>query len=84
METYRHIWASWEQWLHRWGVQDLTTSFLEAIGPMTILGAQGIYLVQPWLYRLLPDGHLEALVEILENPDETRAFVRYLREGTAT
>jgi hypothetical protein len=84
MGTYRHIWVSWERWLHRWGVQDLASTFLEAIGPMTILGAQGIYLLQPWFYRLLPDGHLEALIALLEDPNETQAFIRYLREETAT
>jgi hypothetical protein len=63
-----------------WGVDDLTATLLEALGPLTTLGAQCVYLGQPLLSWGTPNGHLDALAHMLENSAETREFVDYLRE----
>jgi len=84
MRTNHHIWVSWEQKLHRWGIDNLVSVILEALGPMTLLGAQGIYLVKPWLDIALPDEHIDALVELLENPQATRTFIHQLKEEKTT
>ncbi len=82
MNSNQHIWRVWVNKAYRWGVGDWAADFLEAAGPLATLGAQAIYLVQPFLSPILPEGHLEALAEILEEPDQTRAFALLLREGS--
>ncbi len=80
MDANHHIWRVWANKLHIWGVDDLAATLLEALGPLTTLGAQFIYLGQPLLSWGALDGHLDALAHMLESSSETRAFVDYLRE----
>ena len=81
MEKNHHIWRVWVKTLHRWGVDDLVASFLESAGPLTIIGAQAIYIGQPVLGSFLPDEHLKILADVLEQDDEREAFVSFVREG---
>lgn len=67
--------------LHRWGVDNLVATLLEAAGPLTIIGAQAIYIGQPILAGVLPDEHLKVLAVVLEQDDEREAFVSFIREG---
>jgi hypothetical protein len=81
MDRDRHIWRVWVAAIHRWGLQDWIASILEAFGPLTILGAQMVYLGQPLFNRVLPEGHYEAVARLLEDPFSTRVFVAMLREA---
>ena len=49
MDANHHIWRVWANQLHMWGVNDLVATLLEALGPLTILGAQLVYIGQPLL-----------------------------------
>ncbi|MFT3893166.1 MAG: hypothetical protein QM730_16170 [Anaerolineales bacterium] len=49
--------------------------FLEAGSPLTVLGAQAIYIGQPFF----GGEKTNALAHMLEEENETQAFVRYLR-----
>ena len=80
MEQNLHIWQIWTKTLSRWGVKDLTATLLDVLGPFGLFGAQLVYLGQPFLTPLLPDGHLDALANMLEKPQETAAFVSLLRQ----
>lgn len=53
---------------------------LEAGGPFIVLAAQMIYLGQPFLRQAMPEGHLQALVNLLEDQEEGQMFVTFLRE----
>ena len=75
------IWQTWAETLNRWGVTDLTATFLEALGPLNMLGAQFVYVGQPFLNQFVPEGHLDALAGLLEDPQETQAFVSVLRQS---
>jgi hypothetical protein len=81
MIANQHIWRVWADSLHRWGVGETVATFLEASGPLTVLGAQVVYIAQPALTGLLPASHLQALAEVLEDSTQTQAFADYLREG---
>lgn len=78
----QHIWKNWADALHRWGMQEVVATLLEAIGPLNFIGAQVIYLGQPILNTLLPEEQIDAFAELLDNPEETRAFTDYLRQGS--
>ena len=80
MEQNSQIWQTWAETLSYWGVRDLTATVLEALGPLSILGAQLVYVGQPILNPLFPEGYLDDLADLLENPQKTQAFVAFLRQ----
>ncbi|UCF27696.1 MAG: hypothetical protein JSW42_13870 [Chloroflexota bacterium] len=82
MDSNHHIWRVWANALHRWGLQNLVASFLEAAGPLTLIGAQVVYVGQPILRGILPEGHLSALTGMLEDDSQRKEFVMYLQEET--
>jgi hypothetical protein len=80
MDQYHHIWDEWSVYLHRWGMNNLVASFLEAAGPLTIFGAQAVYLSQPFLKPVWPEERWQALTSLLENSQDTQRFAAYLRD----
>ena len=48
---------------------------LDAASPLAVIGAQALYLGQPFI----GGEKLNALAHMLEEESETQAFVRYLR-----
>ena len=74
------IWQTWAARLKGWGLQDFAASFLEAAGPIHLIGAQLVYVAQPLLGSVLPSEHLDSLASLLEEPEQTKAFISYLRE----
>ena len=80
MERNRHIWRYWARNLQLWGLRRWVAALLEAFGPLTIIGAQFIYISQPLLSHSLPSEHLDGLARLLEDSLTRRAFIDYLRE----
>lgn len=80
MERDRHIWRYWARNLQRWGLTKWVAALLEALGPLTIIGAQFIYVSQPLLSGSRPGEQLDGLARLLEDSSTTRAFIDYLRE----
>ncbi len=81
MEQPSQIWQSWANSLNRWGLQNLTVTFLNALGPLNLFGAQMVYLGQPLLSTFIPAEHLDALANLLEDPKSTQAFVSILQQS---
>jgi hypothetical protein len=82
MDSNQHIWRVWAENAHRWGLSNWAASLLEAAGPLSIVGAQMVYLTQPVLSPFFPDGQLHALAQLLEEPEQARSFAALLREDT--
>ena len=80
MSVDRQTWYVWARNLHRWKMQEFVASFLEAAGPLNMFLAQVIYLGQPLFAGASREGSLQALASMLEDINETEAFVSYLRE----
>lgn len=80
MEQNPHIWKTWAENLDHWGVKNLTATFLEALGPLNMFGAQFVYVGQPFFNQFFPKGHLDALAGLLEDPQKTQDFVSVLRQ----
>jgi hypothetical protein len=80
MNSDRHIWLGWAQKLHSWGLGDWIASILEGFGPLTWLGAQLVYLGQPLLGQMGPKNQIQALANLLEDPESARTFIGMLRE----
>ena len=68
-------WSQWAESLRRLKLDGFVAWFLEAGAPLTILGAQAVYLSQPFL----GGEKTKALAHMLEEENETQAFIRFLR-----
>ena len=71
----RSEWSTWAESLRRLKLDVLAAWLLEAGGPLTVLGAQAVYLGQPFL----GGKKLDSLAHMLEEDEESQAFARYLR-----
>jgi len=75
---------AWADFLRRLGLENLAAWALEAAGPLTVLGAQALYLGAPLLHPAFSDTQVGALAHLLEDDEEAQAFASFLREeGTA-
>jgi hypothetical protein len=48
--------------------------------PLHVIGAQLVYVGQPVLGLFLPSDQTAGLAQVLERPEETAAFIRFLQE----
>jgi len=80
MESDQQIWRAWAERLHHWGLGSWVAALLEAAGPITTIGAQMVYLTQPFLNLALRYDHIEALASMLEEPERSKTFAAFLRE----
>ena len=78
MQTSRAFWPAWAEHLHAWKMTAFAAWLLEAAGPLTLLGSQALYFVNPFF----GGKQLKALAHILEEDDELQAFTSYLRQET--
>lgn len=78
MDSSRAYWPIWTDFLRKQGLTGLVAWFLEASGPLNVLGAQALYFGQPFAPASASQG-LRALADLLEQEDEARAFVALLK-----
>ena len=71
----RSEWSAWAESLRRLKLDGFAAWALEAGGPLNILGAQAVYISQPFF----GGEKLNSLAYMLEEDDQTQAFARYLR-----
>jgi len=80
VNAHHQIWQVWAARLHHWGLGELAATLLEITSPVNTVGAQLVYIGQPLLRGMLPGEQLDALATLLENQNDTSAFVNFLRE----
>jgi hypothetical protein len=71
----RADWSHWAESLRRFKLDGLATWLLEAGAPLTLLGAQALYISQPFV----GGSRWNAFARMLEEEEEVQAFARYLR-----
>jgi hypothetical protein len=76
----RASWSQWIEFLRHHRLEGLVAWALEAAGPLTVLGAQALYIGGPLLRPALSNGQLDALASLLEEKSEAQAFAAFLRE----
>jgi hypothetical protein len=69
----------WIQTLYKLRLQNFIATFLEALGPVSVLGAQLVYLSQPVLSSFISQETSQDFAKILEDPAETASFIKALR-----
>ncbi len=70
----------WIQALYKLRLQTFAAAFLEALGPVNLLGAQLVYLSQPILSPFISQDKSQDFARILEDPSETEIFIKALRD----
>ena len=78
MDSPRTYWSQWTESLHRMGLDGFAAWFLEAAGPLNVIGAQLLYIGQPFAPSQAGDG-IRALASLLEQEEEARAFAALLK-----
>ena len=72
-------WTQWVDYMQSLKLEGLVAWVLDAGAPITVLGAQVMYITQPFL----GGKHTTAIAHMLESDEETQAFARVLRGGRA-
>lgn len=78
--TSRANWSSWAGFLRRYGLENITAWFLEAAGPMILMGSQALSFGAPFMRPWLDENHEKALSALLEDREEASAFASFLRQ----
>jgi hypothetical protein len=78
MESSRIFWQIWLDFLRRQGMADFAAWLLDAAGPLNFIGAQALYISQPFIPSTSIPG-LRALAYLLEQEDEARDFTALLK-----
>jgi hypothetical protein len=81
MHAPRAYWPAWINFLHHMGLDGFAVWLLEAGGPVNVIGAQLLYVGQPFVSSSVSDG-MRALANLLEQEDESRAFAALLKGQT--
>jgi hypothetical protein len=71
----RADWSHWAESLRRFKLEGLASWLLEAGAPLTFLGAQALYISQPFI----GGKQWNSIALMLEEEEEVQAFARYLR-----
>jgi hypothetical protein len=74
----RADWSHWAESLRRLKLEGLASWLLEAGAPLTLLGAQALYISQPFLGGKRGDSW-NSFAHMLEEDEEVQAFALYLR-----
>lgn len=80
----RSFWASWSMFLRRHHLVEPAAVILDSLGPLRLFAAQMIYFTAPIAAGGRQGGEWQALAELLEDPEESRSFITFLREGDQT
>jgi hypothetical protein len=71
----RADWSHWAESLRRFKLDGIASWLLEAGAPLTVLGAQALYMSGPFIGR----NQVSLFAQMLEEDEEAQAFARYLR-----
>jgi hypothetical protein len=74
----RADWSHWAEALRRLKLDGFASWLLDAGAPLTLLGAQALYIGQPFLGGKRASSW-NSFAQMLEQEEEVQAFARYLR-----
>ena len=68
-EKWEARFARWGARLRGWQLEGLAAALLDAAEPLSVLGAQMLYVAQPALSVFVPGDEVGQLAQLLEDPD---------------
>jgi len=75
----RKSWPAWVQFLQRHRLDSFAVWALDSLGPLSVIGAQLLYLGKPLLQTVMGEN-TASLAQLLEDADECREFMHYIQE----
>lgn len=78
MQSTRTFWPAWAERLRDSKLDTLAAWLLEAGEPLTLLSAQALYIASPFI----GGERVKNLARMLEQNDETQAFISFLQENS--
>jgi hypothetical protein len=72
-------WKQWQEKLSQWKLQKLAVTLIESSGAFHPVIAQFLLLGQP-MFGQTTRNHIDALVELLEEPQECQAFIGFFQK----
>jgi hypothetical protein len=78
MDAQRQFADRMIEWLQDMGLAEFAAAVFEAAGPLNILGAQAIFMIEPLVSA--PGGALGEFARKLEDPLQVEDLVKRLRE----
>ncbi|GAB4522821.1 MAG: hypothetical protein Fur0018_05080 [Anaerolineales bacterium] len=67
--------------MSHWGITHHIAALLHAAGPLTVLGAQLLYLSEPFVAAGKTRTQWQTLAHILEDDEQQQLFIDYLLEN---
>ena len=83
MDQDHYIWRQWAKNLHRWGLSSSVSALLDILDPLAFLGAQFLYIGQPFLKILTSEENIYTVARLLEVPENRNGFIHLLQEETS-
>jgi len=84
MSTSQAFRQKWVDKVRNVGVTDLSVALLEAVSPITLIGAQLVHMSKPFLHPFFPSANWDGLVNLLEDRQEYQALIQALREESSS
>ena len=75
----RDSWPNWIKFLNHHGLEGAAVWFLESLGPLSVIGAQLLYIGKPLLQAVMGEN-ATPLAQLLEDADERHAFINHIQE----
>ena len=76
----RSSWPQWAEFLRQRGLGSFAAWALEALAPVSLVGAQLLHFGSPFVRPAFSAGQVASLASLLEDPAEARAFAAFLQE----
>jgi hypothetical protein len=73
-------WKIWASFLQQFGVSKYVAIILDTVGPLNIVGAQIMHIGYPLFKIMIPESHLSAMIELMEDQNKIDRFTEMLRE----
>jgi len=73
-------WTEWSRLLDRWGMKEPVAIFMDSAGPLNIVLAQFVYLIQPFAQGFFSREESNSLAELLEDRTQRQNFIALLRQ----
>ncbi len=80
MDSTFQTWKKWAKSLKRWGMTDWIVTLLKEAKPLHFLGSQAIHISTPVLALFFEKDQILAVSNVLEDPEQTKAFSSFLVE----
>ena len=80
-ELKNESFGNWRKGLDKFGLSGIVSALIEASGPLNILAAQGLYLVDPIFKSSGGHSGIHSLAEVLESRENSLELAAFLRKA---